>query len=97
MKKILTCPKCQNSKYVVMYSTSMKIGCILGAGVGCLVGYLGYTIPMPDAPIKGKETMPEYLQGMINGTILGAALGKQIDEVLIGRHRCLKCGLSFNI
>lgn len=98
------CPKCSQPAIPINYtrgaSTAVGIvsggGCIIagmvnGARAGSCLGATGIAV----GSVVGA-TMA-VLFGASSGGITGSQVGRMIDENIIGRWRCTKCGHRFKV
>lgn len=84
------CPFCY-SKNLLRLSAKTLIGAGLGAGLGGLVSWLGFT----DRHSLDVNDLPALLSGICTGAVTGAALSNIDDGSLIQEYLCLSCFNKF--
>jgi len=80
------CPRCGSDGYMSPKNHAQRVGTVLGGTLGVLAR-LGAIVSGPAASVAA----------LLAGAVTGQKIGEIVDDHVIRRYRCVKCGMEINL
>jgi len=106
-KEELICPQCGSTTDIYLVAVNQKIGTALGGGIGGIIGWFGKKSARKTLAVIGAKlcsVLPKMgrtggmigaLTGFFTGAAIGNCLGEFLDEHVVCKYKCGKCGEIF--